>query len=176
MDDLGISPFMETPTWWNSRLSRLSNLQCQATKDWNILQVLATLKTLPFGLRFRVASHSKQTCALHSGTVNKLLNTVSWKVAFWLRQVWHRGLSEVEHGLNVQSTLLAYFVLCSHKSGLHNPHRNTLTCPKGNIFRLICFISKAGHFRKLFDFLWNGSLDKGGRGKLMEVVACCNRL
>ena len=116
----------------------VDSVTCNAnTKDWNTLQVLATLKALPFGLRFRVASHSKQTCATFWQCQETFAHLFLGSLSSWLRQVWHRGLSEVEHGLNVQLTLLAYFVLCSHKSGLHMPfwpHTNTHTYPRGNIF------------------------------------------
>ena len=120
-------------TWWNSRLS---NLQCQHQglehfasaghseniAIWSSIQSRLTLKA--------------DMCYLLAMSRN-FWTLVSWKFVFLAKTSLDRGLSEVEHGLNVQLTLLAYFVLCSHKSGLHMPfwpHTNTHTYPRRNIF------------------------------------------
>ena len=127
----GFWPHVET--WWNSRLS---NLQCQHQglehfasaghseniAIWSSIQSRLTLKA--------------DMCYLLAMSRN-FWTLVSWKFVILAKTRLDRGLSDVEHGLNVQLTLLAYFVLCSHKSGLHMPfwpHTNTHTCPRGNIF------------------------------------------
>ena len=161
-------------TWWNSRLS---NLQCQHQglehfasaghseniAIWSSIQSRLTLKA--------------DMCYLLAMSRNSW-TLVSWKFVFLAKTSLaprpFRSWTRPERAVNASRLLcalqpqkwLTHAFLASHKYS-HLSKRQHLSA-------LICFISKASHC-KLFDILWNGSLDKG-HGKLMEVITSYNML